>query len=203
MNIVRPSNKPNAEKWARYKYNLTTAIGENGTRVTGCPRHINLSRRAAGEGMVLLENNGILPLREGSRVALFGIGSLDYVKGGGGSGQVYCAYTRNIYEGFKEKEPRFSVYEPLTKYYYDYTLPLLSQYDAKDNSESLFDEIELPESLVKSAAENSDVAVITIHRFSGEDWDRSAKKGDFYLTDTEQKLIDDVTSAFEHSVVVL
>ncbi|MBQ1263228.1 MAG: glycoside hydrolase family 3 C-terminal domain-containing protein, partial [Oscillospiraceae bacterium] len=203
MNIVRPSNKPNAERWARYKYNLTTPIGENGKYVTGCDEHIALSRKAAGEGMVLLENNGILPLKEGSRVALFGIGSLDYVKGGGGSGQVYCAYTRNIYEGFKEKEPRFSVYEPLTKYYYDYAVPLLLEHDAFHNEEKLFDEIELPESLVKAAAENSDVAVITIHRFSAEDWDRSAKKGDFYLTDTEQKLIDDVTAAFEHSVVVL
>ena len=192
-----------AEKWARYKYNLTTAIGENGKRVTGSKEHIALSRRAAGEGMVLLENNGILPLKEGSKIALFGIGSLDYVKGGGGSGQVYCAYTRNIYEGFKEKEPRFSVYEPLTKYYYDYTLPLLNEYDAFHNEEKLFDEIELPESLVKSAAEECDVAVITIHRFSAEGWDRSAKKGDFYLTDTEQKLIDDVTAAFEHSVIVL
>ncbi len=203
MNIVRSSNKPKAERWARYKYNLTTPIGENGKRVTGCKEHIELSRRAAGEGMVLLENNGILPLAQGSRIALFGIGSIDYVKGGGGSGQVYCAYTRNIYEGFKEKQPRFSLYEPLSKYYYDYTLPLLSQYDAKDNNESLFDEIELPESLVKSAAENSDVAVITVHRFSGEGWDRRVKKGDFYLTDTEQKLIDDVTEAFEHSVIIL
>ncbi len=203
MNIVRPSNKPKAERWARYKYNLTTPIGENGKRVTGCKEHIALSRKAAGEGMVLLENNGILPLKEGSRVALFGIGSIDYVKGGGGSGQVYCAYTRNIYEGFKEKEPRFSVYEPLTKYYYDYAMPLLNEYDAFHNEEKLFDEIELPESLVKAAAAESDVAVITIHRFSAEGWDRSAKKGDFYLTDTEQKLIDDVTAAFEHSVIIL
>lgn len=81
MNIMRDSNKVKSEKWARYKYNLTTNIGEDGKRLTGCKAHIELSRKVAAEGMVLLENNGILPLKEHTTVALFGIGSIDYVKG--------------------------------------------------------------------------------------------------------------------------
>ena len=112
---------------------------------------------------------------------------------------VYSEYVRNIYEGFICKSPKFSVFEPLTKYYYDYALPLLPEYDG----DKLFPEIEVPNELIIEAAENSDVAIITIHRFSGEGWDRSSQKGDFYLTDTEQKMVDDVTTAFEHSVVVL
>ena len=32
-----------------------------------------LLRRAAAEGAVLIENNGVLPLKEGTKVALFGI----------------------------------------------------------------------------------------------------------------------------------
>lgn len=54
--------------------------------------HIELCRRAAAEGMVLLENrDNALPLRQGEAVALFGNGSVDYVKGGGGgSGIVYA-----------------------------------------------------------------------------------------------------------------
>ena len=126
MNIRRTSEKVQADKWARYKYNLTTGIGEGGKRLTGCKEHIALSRKVAGEGMVLLENNGLLPLKAGSTVALFGIGSIDYVKGGGGSGKVYCDYVRNIYEGFLCKAPGISVYEPATKYYYDYAFPRLS-----------------------------------------------------------------------------
>lgn len=199
MNITRQSNKVNVEKWARYKYNLTTGIGENGKRLTGCKEHIDLSRKIAGEGMVLLENNGLLPLRANTTVALFGIGSIDYVKGGGGSGMVYCEYVRNIYEGFLCKAPQISVYEPVTKYYYDYAISHLSEYDG----DKLFPEIDVPNELVKEAAKNADVAIIAIHRFSGEGWDRSSQKGDFYLTDTEQKMVDDVTTAFEHSVVVL
>jgi len=199
MNIMRPSNRVSAEKWARYKYNLTTNIGENGSRITGCKEHIALSRKVAGEGMVLLENNGLLPLKPNTTVALFGIGSIDYVKGGGGSGMVYCEYVRNIYEGFQCKSPRFSVYDPVTKYYYDYATAHLSEYDGT----KIFPEIDVDPALIKDAAQNADVAVITIHRFSLEASDRSEEKGDFYLTDIEQKMVHDVTAVFEHSVVVL
>ena len=49
--------------------------------------------------MVLLKNeNNVLPLAAGSKVALFGKGTFDYVKGGGGSGDVTVAYIRNLYE---------------------------------------------------------------------------------------------------------
>ncbi len=207
MNILRENEKVKAEKWARYKYNITTGLGKNGERITGSKEHIALSREIATEGMVLLENNGTLPLKKGTRVALFGIGSIDYVKGGGGSGAVYSEYVRNIYEGFLLKAPDYSVYEPLTEFYYNYALPKLPDYDVDFRPErtrnTLFEEIEVPENLIKSASENSDVAVITIHRFSCEFYDRIADKGDFYLTDTEKNMVDKVTAAFDRTVVVL
>ncbi len=199
MNILRQNRKPIPERWARYNYNLTTPIGNNGKRVTGCEEHIALSRQVATEGMVLLENNGLLPLKENTTVALFGIGSIDYVQGGGGSGAVFPSYVRNIYEGFMLKSPKISVFEPVTKYYYDYALPLLPEH----KGDRLFDEIAVPSELIEEAAKNSDVAVITIHRYSCENLDRSSEKGDFYLTDVEEKMVNDVTAAFEHSVVVL
>lgn len=46
-----------------------------------------LARKAAAEGFVLLENNGILPLKPG-RIALYGSGARMTVKGGTGSGAV-------------------------------------------------------------------------------------------------------------------
>ena len=58
MNIIRKSCKVETGRWARYICNLTTNIGENGKRITGCKEHIDLSRKVATEGMVLLENNG-------------------------------------------------------------------------------------------------------------------------------------------------
>lgn len=80
----------------RYKHTMMLACGENGERLTGSQKHIDLSKKAATEGMVLLENDGTLPLKKGTKIAIFGIGSIDYVKGGGGSGQVFSAYIRNI-----------------------------------------------------------------------------------------------------------
>ena len=85
------------DKWQRFKYLPVLPLGEDGRIVTGCREHIRLSRKAAAEGMVLLKNeNSLLPLKKGSKVALFGKASADYVKGGGGSGDVTVAYVRNL-----------------------------------------------------------------------------------------------------------
>ena len=93
------------EKWNRFYYQPCLVLGENGTRVTGCKEHIELSRQAAAEGMVLLKNEKrVLPFSKGQKLALFGKGTIDYVKGGGGSGDVTVAYVRNLYEGLKIKE---------------------------------------------------------------------------------------------------
>ncbi len=150
MNIIPDKNKVKPEKWARYKYNLTTNIGENGTRLTGCKEHIALSHKIASEGMVLLENNGFLPLKPNTTLALFGIGSLDFVKGGGGSGRVYPEYVRNIYEGFKTKADKISIYEPLSKYYFDYLSPIART--VTDDKDIISNEIDLPKELILDAA---------------------------------------------------
>ena len=66
-------------KWRRFKYLPVAPLGKDGRLVTGSPKHIRLSRTAAAEGMVLLKNeNHLLPLRKGGRVALFGKASADY-----------------------------------------------------------------------------------------------------------------------------
>ena len=60
-----------------------------------------VSRRAAAEGAVLLENDGMLPLREGARIALFGMGAGRTVKGGTGSGDVNSRDTVNVRRGLE------------------------------------------------------------------------------------------------------
>ena len=92
-------------RWIRHLYQPGLPLGEDGRRVTGSPEHIELSRRGATEGMVLLKNEDkTLPVKTGMKVALFGKGTVDYVKGGGGSGDVTVKYIRNFYEGMKIKE---------------------------------------------------------------------------------------------------
>ena len=50
--------------------------------------HRILARRAAADGMVLLKNDGVLPL-ENKSIALYGVGARMTVKGGSGSGS-FC-----------------------------------------------------------------------------------------------------------------
>ena len=213
-------------KWQRSFFQPVLPLGEDGRRVTGSKEHIALSRMAAGEGMVLLKNEkNTLPIRRGTKVALFGKGTVDYVKGGGGSGDVTVEYIRNLYEGMKikEDEGKVEVFDKLAKYYAE---DIQKQY-ADGAVPGMTVEPELPDELLNEAREYTDTAIITICRFSGEGWDRkceaaqdgyvldgeekrnselSAKifeNGDFCLTNAENAMVEKVKKAFPHVIVVM
>ena len=213
-------------KWQRSFFQPVLPLGEDGRRVTGSKEHIALSRMAAGEGMVLLKNEkNALPIRRGTKVALFGKGTVDYVKGGGGNGDVTVEYIRNLYEGMKikEDEGKVEVFDKLAKYY---EKDIQKQY-ADGAVPGMTVEPELPDELLNEAREYTDTAVITICRFSGEGWDRkceaaqdgyvldgeekrnselSAKifeNGDFCLTNAENAMVEKVKKAFPHVIVVM
>ena len=190
------------ERWGRAWYQPCLPLGGDGTRVTGSQEHIQLSRQAAREGMVLLKNQGrALPLEKGAKLALFGKATMDYVKGGGGSGDVTVAYTRNLYEGLKTKEPQVQILEPLADFYRE---NVSAQY-AQGVVPGFTREPEIPEELLTQAKAWTDTAVISICRFSGEGWDRKGipGDGDFYLTKEEQEMVETVTGNFDRVIVVL
>ena len=154
--------------------------------MTGSPEHIALSRTAAAQGMVLLKNeDDTLPIRRGTRIALFGKASVDYVKGGGGSGDVTVAYVRNLVDGMQEKQQEGKVF----------VFPELNLFYQKQVAEQLgrgilcgqTQEPEIPEDMLMHAAAFADIAVISICRFSGKAWARSDR--DFYLTEEEKKMV--------------
>ena len=211
------------DKWTRVKFQPNLPLKESG-RVTASKEHILLSKDAAREGMVLLKNeNGLLPLAAGSKIALFGKGSFDYVKGGGGSGDVYTAYVRNLYEGLKAQETAVQIYEPLSAFY---RTDIRHQYEA-GAAPGMTVEPELPAELADGAKAYADIAVVVISRFSGEGWDRSSIEcnnefnpwdnetsmpkiskevfpdGDFYLTSREKAMLSMVKERFDNIVVVL
>ncbi len=213
-------------KWQRMLYQPVLPMGKDGQRITGCKEHIELSRKAAGEGMVLLKNEGdTLPLYAGSKVALFGKGTIDYVKGGGGSGDVTVAYTRNFYEGMKikETEGKVSLFHELAEFY---ETDIKSQY-AGGAQPGMTVEPAVPAELVAKAKAFTDTAIITICRFSGEGWDRKCEiteegyelfeqekkqmelssrifeDGDFCLTRAETSLVETVKENFANVIVVM
>ena len=189
------------EKWKRIIEMKREPIGDNGKRLTGCEEHIALSKQAAAEGIVLLKNDGgLLPFEHGTRLAVFGKAQIDYVKGGGGSGEVHSAYVRNIYESLI-RTGRVWVFDKLSHFYEDYVSAEYS--DNKTNG--MFDEAKIPRELLREARTFTDTAVITINRFSGEGWDRKNDGKDTYfdLSKKEKKMIDAVTKTFEKVVVLI
>ena len=196
------------KKWTRILYQPGTPLGKDGRRVTASPEHIALSKNAAKEGMVLLKNEGeLLPFAAGTRLALVGKGTFDYVKGGGGSGDVTVSYITNLYEGIKSLGEMTSVDEDLAAYYRNY---VAEQYKA-GKAPGMIAEPEVPEALLLKARAFTDTAVISISRFSGEGWDRSVggqkdtlfEKGDFYLSDAEAAMVEKVCKVFPKVCAVL
>ena len=165
----------------------------------------DVARRSVAEGAVLLKNEGeVLPLSEGTRIALFGRSQYNYYKSGTGSGgMVNTRYVTGVKEAI-EADGRFILNEKLK-----------SRYDAwiKDNpfdagqgwaSEPWYqEEMEITSEIAKEAASDSDAALIIIGRTAGEDQDNSSTPGSYLLTDKELQMIENVTKAFEKTVVLL
>ncbi len=219
------------EKFARFNYQPCITLGKDGKKVTGSREHAELSRTASAEGVVLLKNeNNALPLKVGETVALFGRATIEYIKGGGGSGDVNCEYVRNIYDGFseKEREGKVSLYMPTVKYYENYVkeeskkIPTRAEVEkiwgkvnamdfCKEKDDIIYDtfarmhvkEADVPSSLIEEAAKNADTAIITLSRFSAEGVDRKAIEGDYYLNDAEKNLIKRASEAFKKTVVII
>lgn len=211
-------------KWQRVCYQPSLPLNENGERVTASKAHRELSKNAAKEGMVLLKNNkNVLPLDKGSKVALFGKGSFDYVKGGGGSGDVTVEYVTNLYDGMKALKEQVSIFEELSDFYRQ---NVKDQY-ASGTVPGMTIEPAVSEDLLKKARIYTDTAVITISRFSGENWDRKStvdvkntnlteqeefltkksaelfEDGDFYLSHVETAMVNTVEEHFPKVIVVM
>ncbi|MCR5297517.1 MAG: glycoside hydrolase family 3 C-terminal domain-containing protein [Clostridiales bacterium] len=211
------------ERWIRARYLPGLPMGKDGRRVTACKEHIALSRRAAREGMVLLKNEeNALPLAAGTKVALFGKATIDYVKGGGGSGDVTVPYIRNLYDGFAEVIGKDAVYPGTIQFYRDY---VAAQY-AAHWAPGMVAEPTVPAELLREARAFTETAVVSFSRFSGEGWDRKHPKakitrkepvtddavsmsdalferGDFYLSDAERAMLETVSRTFPKTIVVL
>ncbi len=193
----------NIEKWSRIKFQPNLPLGENNLKVTGSKEHIELSKKVANEGTVLLKNNGILPLKSGSKIAVFGKGQYDYIKGGFGSGDVFCDYVTNIYEGLKIKEQEGKIY--LFDGAYDYYCKKIGEQYKSNSCDFAADEVELPLDILNPAKAYTDTAIITISRISGEGYDRNCTpyNGDFYLSRKEEKMINTVFENFKNIIVLI
>ncbi|WP_051274956.1 glycoside hydrolase family 3 protein [Cellulomonas sp. URHD0024] len=168
--------------------------------------HAALSREAAGEGMVLLDNKGgALPMARTGNVAVFGVGAYKTVKGGTGSGDVNNRYTITVRQGLEGAGYAVTT----SSAYWD---AMTAAYDAKYANGggnpfgppidySSVEQPLTPASVQPTAP--TDTAIFVVARNSGEGTDRSSGQGDFLLRDVERADIQLIGQTYKHVVVVL
>lgn len=173
--------------------------------------HAQVTRQSALEGMVLLKNEGTLPLAEKQSIGLYGCTSYDFIAGGTGSGNVNHAYVVSLTEGLENAG--YKVDEAQKTLYNKYITEQKAALEAERSKMGQFamfmpmplvKEIVPSDAELKAQVEKNDLAVITIGRLSGEFLDRS--HADFSLSTQERQLMEKVCSAYHAAgkkVVVL
>ena len=162
--------------------------------------HAAVTRQSALEGMVLLENKGVLPLKDVKNVAVFGCTSFDFIAGGTGSGNVNRAYTVSLLDGLKNAG--FNVDESKKDLYLKHIADEAAAFKASlpNDGLSAFYPVPRPSEMVPTgvelaaSAKANDVAIITFGRNSGEFFDRTS--ADFSLSAQERRLLENVTRIF-------
>lgn len=177
-----------------------------------------LARIAAAEGIVLLKNDGVLPLKN-KKVSLFGGGARRTITGGTGSGAMHERFSVSIEEGLLAAGFDIDSKDWLDKYdrFFDETY---SQWH--DAIEELVQGIAHPmaalrlkkqhefqyptgmEILEDDLAETTArTAIYVIARQAGEADDRKLAKGDYYLDDVELDNLTKLVGHYQDVIVVI
>lgn len=168
-------------------------------------------RRLAGECMVILENDGVLPLQAGTKkIALFGTGARHTIKGGTGSGDVNVRENISIAQGLERAGFKFVTEGWLDQYDRLYAdaqeayAKKLNEFTEKTGKPSMLYAFENPfEEPEQPEITEADAAIYVISRNSGEGKDRRAEKGDYYLSDRELQNIRFMTEHYKNCIVLL
>lgn len=179
--------------------------------------HLALSRSLAGECVVLLENDGTLPLGEPRAAALFGSGARNTVRGGTGSGDVNTRSDVNIEQGLenagftittkswldrqdqKNREEKLAHRNWIARTARERGVPELSI--AFSNPFQVVAPVPIDEEDVLSS--RTDIAVYVISRTAGEGADRRCVRGDYLLYDEEKEQLRQLAGVYDKLIVVL
>lgn len=159
----------------------------------------HIARTAAAEGMVLLQNHhGALPLAGKIRLGVFGNSSYEMVTGGTGSGDVNKAYSVSLLQGLDEAG--FSIHGELEKSYPGYISAETAKLPPRQpfTVPARIPERSLPDDEINQIALDTDVALITLGRNSGEFADREIAD-DFDLSQAERQLLVSVADAYHRA----
>ncbi len=167
-------------------------------------KYCEVAKKAITEGIVLIKNDGALPIKKDSKVALFGRMQNNYYKSGTGSGgMVNVSKVISILDGLSECKD-ITLNQDLLKVYQEWEQE--HPFDSGigwGNEPWSQEEMPLSEELIQSAAKDSKQAIVIIARTAGEDKDNQDRPGSYQLTDTEKDMLSGVRKAFDKVTVVL
>ena len=175
-----------------------------------------LARKAAAEGYVLLENDGILPLKN-KKIALYGSGARMTVKGGTGSGQVRERYSVSIAQGMENAGFEITTkawLDRFDKFYADTYENYRQEQEKKVEGIMEFSKIlhmvtpfqhptGIPVTEEDIAGSDCDTAIYVLARQAGEGNDRRDVQGDYRLDDVERENLEFVSRGYKNFIVVV
>lgn len=180
-----------------------SATDRDGEKKTVTPGMPELLRRAAADGAVMLENNGILPLKDGTRVALFGItGYESHYVGYGSGGDVNRPYAVSFADGIKNCD-RLTLDPTIESIYREWNKKNPINNGFWGHWPFYFPEMPLDNTAVENARNKNEVAVAVIGRAAGESRDCKLQKGSYYLADDEIAMLDALAEEFDDIVILL
>lgn len=175
-------------------------------------------RELASECIVILENDGVLPLSpENRKIALFGNGAKDTVKGGTGSGDVNSREVICIEDGLKAAGFEITTHERLEKYskkLVESKASYMEEIEAMAKEKNVptlmamfakpYESLQMePISEEEVKRSETDTAVYVLARNSGEGKDRDYKPGDYLLREDEERNIRFLADHYERFIVLL
>lgn len=172
----------------------------NGYKYNGQPNldaHAAVAREAAAESMVLLKNDGALPIKA-LNPAFFGVCSYRTWTSGMGSGRVVSDYTVNIADAFPARNAAVEKYYREQIAAAEAAAPRPTGFAAIMASSRVVEVREgiLSDELIAQSARESDMAVFTLGRNAGEGADRRSMSGDWLISDIELVNLGRIADAF-------
>ncbi len=181
--------------------------------------HKALARRVAAEGIVLLKNDGVLPLSN-KKIAIYGPGSRMTVKGGSGSGDVQERHSVTIEEGLLNAGFQFPTTLWMERFKNKYDADVAAwRVDVEEKIKGfspiqtmkMFDVIHenpMPYPACTPVLEDeltdaTDTAIYVLSRQAGEGRDRRVEKGDYLLSDVEAESLKVLSAHYTKLILVL
>ena len=179
-------------------------------------KNLDVAYRAACESMVLLKNEGVLPLQT-KKVALYGPGVTRTIKGGTGSGEVNERHSVTILEGMENRGFEVTTRQWIEDYEEVYEEGAIAHKKAQRDIIKLLKSKSFMEMMLKGytppagraitekdiAESDTDTAIYVISRQAGEGGDRKAEKGDLFITDEERVAIETCVKNYKNFVLVI